>query len=133
MDEEWKTSEFFRKEGWGWYGSNRIFTGSDGKEYRWKMGSSVSELFLHDTAKDTTKHDSKTHVPLLVARFHDPQVSMYQKRRPASLEIFPVGEHMVELILITFIYIEKMRTDRQNSAVRSTRIVTTPPGTKGRF
>jgi hypothetical protein len=61
LGNEWRANEFLRKAGWSWYGrsgnlfdvlstrliylfsSDRIFKGPDGKEYRWKMGPSVSE------------------------------------------------------------------------------------------
>ncbi|PPQ88141.1 hypothetical protein CVT25_004897 [Psilocybe cyanescens] len=108
---ELKTSEFFKKEGWAWYGGNRIFTGPDKKQYIWKMGSSISELFLQNT--DFSEKKGKAHVPFLIARYYSPRHSVHHEKIPASLEIFKAGEHMTELILITFIYIEEMRRQRQ--------------------
>ncbi|KAH9483471.1 hypothetical protein JR316_0002939 [Psilocybe cubensis] len=109
---ERKTCDFFKKEGWAWYGGNRIFTGPDQKQYMWKMGSSISELFLLDT--DISEEHGKAHVPFLVARYHCPRHSVpSHEKEPPCLEIFKAGEHMTELILITFIYIEEMRRQRQ--------------------
>jgi hypothetical protein len=49
----------------------------------------------------------------------DRRVASYHRRRfndarPTSLEILPEGEHMVDLILVTFVYVEKVRKDREN-------------------
>jgi len=32
---------------------------------------------------------------------------------PASLEIFPEGQHMLDLIIVTFIFVDKLR-DKKN-------------------
>ncbi|KAF8179666.1 hypothetical protein BJ912DRAFT_907618 [Pholiota molesta] len=111
LGNEWRASEFFRKAGWSWYGSDRIFEGPDGKEYRWKMGPSVSELFLVDG--DPKEEREKPHVPLLVARFSSLNPS---EKAPAFLEISPAGEDMSDWILITFVYIELLRNRRQRNA-----------------
>ncbi|KAF9463414.1 hypothetical protein BDZ94DRAFT_1258736 [Collybia nuda] len=56
--------------------------------------------------------DSKTPV----AEFHRGSLGIIGKARPASLEIFEAGEHMIETILVTFIYIEKIRKDKERAA-----------------
>ncbi|KJA19140.1 hypothetical protein HYPSUDRAFT_44609 [Hypholoma sublateritium FD-334 SS-4] len=108
LGNEWKTSDFFRKEDWSWYGSDRIFKGVDGKEYKWKMGSTVCELFLIDG--DPKEEHGKAHVLLLVARFNAQSSPM---QAPSSLEIFPAGSDMEDWILITFVYIELLRNGRR--------------------
>lgn len=35
-------------------------------------------------------------------------------KRPARLEIFTGFEHLVDIILITYIYVEKLRKDSEN-------------------
>jgi hypothetical protein len=35
--------------------------------------------------------------------------------RPACLEILPIGEHMIDTILVTFVYIEKKRRDKKRA------------------
>jgi hypothetical protein len=67
------------------------------------MTATVCKLFLNDAS--TTP----------VATFHTKNWGIFSEKRPAFLEIFPPGEHMVELILITFIYMEKLRKDRERS------------------
>ncbi|KAF9009733.1 hypothetical protein BDQ17DRAFT_1406716 [Cyathus striatus] len=97
--QEFSVNDFFRKKiDLTGLGSYRVFTGPDDKEYYWKLGN-TAELFLND--------DSKTPV----AHFHHKHYGIFRKKRPASLEIFPAGEHMMDLILVTFIYIEKLRVD----------------------
>ncbi|KAF8888277.1 hypothetical protein BD779DRAFT_1611346 [Infundibulicybe gibba] len=100
--EEVETKTFFRKAGCGWYGRNRVFTAPDGKEYKWKMGLSTSTLVSNDKVG---KH---------VARFHLKHYII--NRRPASLEIYPGGEGIMDTIFITFIYFEKIRKDAENAA-----------------
>jgi hypothetical protein len=48
-----------------------------------------------------------------VARFSRKNLGIVGAALPAALEITPAGEHMVETILVTFIYIEKLRKDRE--------------------
>ncbi|ESK83750.1 hypothetical protein Moror_2091 [Moniliophthora roreri MCA 2997] len=96
--------EFFKKEGWGPYGRHRVFIAKDGREYRWNLGLVRSELFLKDSAKTP------------VAKFHRKSSRVVGKSRPAYLEIFPAGEHMVDEIFVTFIYIEKLRKEKERAA-----------------
>ncbi|EEB95319.1 hypothetical protein MPER_05725 [Moniliophthora perniciosa FA553] len=96
--------EIFKKEGWGPYGRHRVFTAKDGKEYRWNLGLVRSELFLKDSAKTP------------VAKFNRKSFRVVGKSRPAYLEIFPAGEHMVDEIFVTFIYIEKLRKEKERAA-----------------
>jgi hypothetical protein len=63
----------------------------------------ISQLFLNDPSMTP------------VATFHRKHRGIFSDKRPASLEVFPPGEHMVDLILITFIYMEKLRKDSENS------------------
>jgi len=51
-----------------------------------------------------------------VAIFHRKRGGFFRQTRPASVEIFPVGEHIVELILVTLLYVEKLRQDKETSA-----------------
>ena len=50
--------------------------------------------------------EAQTHV----AKFHQQDfISITPKAKAATLEIFPAGEHMVDLIVVTLVYIEKLR------------------------
>lgn len=54
--------------------------------------------------------DSKTPV----ARSHRSTVGIIGAKKPARLEILTGFEHLVDIILITYIYVEKLRKDREN-------------------
>lgn len=98
--EDLSTSRYFKKtEGQEALGSGRIFTAPDGKKYIWKMGIRVPELVMGDGSDRRVASYHRR-------RFNDP--------RPTSLEILPEGEHMVDLILVTFVYVEKLRKNREN-------------------
>ncbi|KAF8635601.1 hypothetical protein AX15_000241 [Amanita polypyramis BW_CC] len=102
--EEHETGKFFTKNGLGWNGCNWVFTGPDGLEYQWILGFRALELVRKDVARTR------------VARFHRRRLGIIGKRRPASLEIFQEGMHMVDLIVITFVYIRRRRNDSGNAA-----------------
>ncbi|KAF9522241.1 hypothetical protein CPB83DRAFT_864734 [Crepidotus variabilis] len=87
----------------------RIFAGPDGKMYVWKMGSDKCRLFLKDTE-------------ILIATFHRKHLGVLSDARAASLEIVPQGQHMMDDILTTFIYMERLRTQKaqaRNAAASS--------------
>lgn len=100
---EFETSSYFHKEGLGVYGRHRAFMAPNGLEYKWLLGAFTPELVAKDRAKTP------------IARFHRPSLGIFGKAKPASLEIFLAGEDIVETIVITFIYIEKLRRDKERS------------------
>lgn len=93
------TRSFFKKEGWGWRGSDRVFMAPDGRQYRWKLGTMAPELRAHN------------HAQTLVARFHPGGKTCFFSSRSPFLEILPAGEHIADAILISFVYIEKLHED----------------------
>ncbi|KAF9064217.1 hypothetical protein BDP27DRAFT_1230802, partial [Rhodocollybia butyracea] len=82
---------------------NRVFTGDDGKEYNGAFGVYVQRYLILSNGSNT-----------VVAIFH-PQRFFWGKDR-ARLEIFPLGQHMVDEIVVTFTYIERIRKVRQRAA-----------------
>jgi len=51
-----------------------------------------------------------------VAVFHcKKRQGLFTQGRPASVENFPQGERMIELILVTLLYVEKLRQDKERS------------------
>ncbi|KAK0186378.1 hypothetical protein F5146DRAFT_1161148 [Armillaria mellea] len=106
---EVKATEYLRKQGWGFYGRNRVFTGPDGKEYKWILGASISKLVLNDKSET------------LIAKYHTRKLGLFSpaKARPAYLEITPEGVHMVDDIFFTFIYIEKLRQEEERNTAAS--------------
>ncbi|KAK7040355.1 Replication termination factor 2 [Paramarasmius palmivorus] len=101
LGQEIETKDFFRSEGWAGklLGSNRVFTAPDGKEYKWFLGPYSSKLVLND----------KEETP--VAKYHRGNLGITEEKRRAVLEVFPAGEHMADLIIITFLYTERLRRE----------------------
>ncbi|RDB30110.1 hypothetical protein Hypma_013945 [Hypsizygus marmoreus] len=99
QDREMKTRAFFRKQGFGCRGRNRVFVAPDGREYKWKLNSRPPELRTNDERQT------------LVARFHLWRHPYFSSPPTPSLEILPAGEHIADMILVSFIYIERLRQD----------------------
>ncbi|KAJ3805292.1 hypothetical protein F5876DRAFT_52093, partial [Lentinula aff. lateritia] len=87
---------------------HRVFTGPDGKEYKWVLGFYTPELILNDGSNTP------------VARFHRRKFILWNTP-PGYLEILPCGVDMIDTILITFIYIEKLRKDKERSVSKTNR------------
>ncbi|KAJ6567120.1 hypothetical protein B0H19DRAFT_1139526 [Mycena capillaripes] len=102
--QELAVREFFRKEGWGWYGRHRVFTAQDGREFKWVLGAYTSQLKLNDTAET------------LVACYRPKKLGIFSKPRKASIEIFPPFEDMLDEIMVTFVYIERLRKTKERAA-----------------
>ncbi|KAJ7748796.1 hypothetical protein DFH07DRAFT_961997 [Mycena maculata] len=94
---------FFQKVDVPWYGfPQRIFTAQDGKEYKWYGSRNTTKLKVND-GSDT-----------LVAEYLVESVGLLSKKREPCLEIFPPFEHMVDEIMITFIFVERLRKSRRD-------------------
>jgi hypothetical protein len=69
------------------------------------LAQQIWQLFLNDSSKTP------------IAKFHRQHAGSKDKEPvQASLEIFEEGLHMVDLIVVTFVYIEKMRKDRERGS-----------------
>ncbi|KAG2125300.1 hypothetical protein BD769DRAFT_1358381 [Suillus cothurnatus] len=78
----------------------RVFRGPDGQLYKWKIGPRECILMLDD---------------MEVARHHPLNLGFKKAEHQAYLEIFEPVEHMVDLVVLTFIYVEKLRRGSQES------------------
>ncbi|KAH0835495.1 hypothetical protein J3R83DRAFT_9163 [Lanmaoa asiatica] len=106
----------------GFFGRKRTFTGPDGRQYRWDMHSRdvvvganvwfrldrvisfvVSQLSLDDASRTE------------IVRYHRGTCGIIRRGRSAYLEIAPQAEHMLDLVILTFIYVEKLRMDKEAS------------------
>ncbi|KAG2146829.1 hypothetical protein DEU56DRAFT_157553 [Suillus clintonianus] len=92
------TSQFIPTK--GITGRRRVFQGPDGLSYKWKIGPGECVLMLGGTE---------------VARHHPLKFSFKKTGHEAYLEVFPPVEHMVDLVVLTFIYVEKLRRGSQES------------------
>ncbi|KAJ6507173.1 hypothetical protein C8R47DRAFT_1100504 [Mycena vitilis] len=94
---------FFRKVRTPWYGyPQRIFTAEDGKQYKWTASPHYTKLKLDD-GSDTP-----------VAEYGCKSVGLLSQRRDPYFKIFPTFEHMVDEIMITFIFVERLRRGRND-------------------
>ncbi|KAK7000727.1 hypothetical protein R3P38DRAFT_2797034 [Favolaschia claudopus] len=94
---------FFGRPKVHWYSfPQRTFTAEDGKEYKWYGGTTYTKLKLND-GSDTP-----------VAEYRCKSVGLISKARDPYLEIYPEFEHMVDEILITFVYVERLRSNRND-------------------
>jgi len=88
----------------GVWGQHRVFTAlTDGRSFRWTLGIWTSTLELDDSSKTP------------VARSHRSDIGILGKPRQARLEIFHGFEDLVDIILITFIFVEKLRKERERA------------------
>jgi hypothetical protein len=71
-------------------------------------------FFKHNTFKYQLVLDNESKTP--VARGHRSNVGIIGKPRQACLEIYPGFEHLLDIFLITYIFVEKSRKDREKDA-----------------
>ncbi|KAG2058664.1 hypothetical protein BDR06DRAFT_44816 [Suillus hirtellus] len=102
---EVKTDVFIPKR--GLWGRKRVFTGPDGRPYRWDLTSKVVVLSRDD--KPRTE----------VARFHRATLGIIGRKRKATLEVSPEVAHMMDTIIVTFIYVEQLRKDKEEASRRA--------------
>ncbi|KAF9644778.1 hypothetical protein BDM02DRAFT_843365 [Thelephora ganbajun] len=96
-------SEFLPK--CGKMSGSYMFTGPDGIEYRWAMGAMGMNY-----PKLVTTDEKKT----VIAEFH--RAHYFMKRRKARLEVQPAGMHMLDYIVLTFVFAEDKRRERERRA-----------------
>jgi hypothetical protein len=61
-----------------------------------------------------------------VARSHRSNRGLVGQARQARLEIFPGFEHLMDILLITYVYVEKLRKDREKDMEYATLWLVTP-------
>ncbi|KAG2752692.1 hypothetical protein P692DRAFT_20724934 [Suillus brevipes Sb2] len=106
---EVETKEFIPKK--GFWGRKRVFTGPDGRPYRWDMKKSAVVLSRDD--------ESRTEV----ARSHRATLGIIGRKRDARLEVSPEVAHMMDTVIMTFIYVEKLRMDEEDAMTTATAAV----------
>ncbi|KAH7924511.1 hypothetical protein BV22DRAFT_501292 [Leucogyrophana mollusca] len=99
--EELKTKEFIPCS--GSRQRTYTFTGPDGCSYKWKHHITVDVLYLNN--------DSRTEV----ARYHRRSLGIIGEKHDPYLEVFNQGEHILDLLILTFIYVEKLRMDKEEA------------------
>lgn len=109
---EFTANEFFEKA--GWLGKTRSFTAWDGNMYRWDLKDRNVKLYRCSQFNESPGLEAE----LLIAEFDAATASATpiagsQRRKvtPPSLVIYPAGEPIIDLIIVTFIYGELLTRD----------------------
>ncbi|KAF8192407.1 hypothetical protein K438DRAFT_2135653 [Mycena galopus ATCC 62051] len=114
--QELATTTFFRKHKDGKLPgrlvTTRLFTGTNTKEYKWILGAYTSEA-SHAPYHLKLNDDSET----MVAKYRHKKLGHFWAEGPdkCSLEVSPGFKHMLDEILVTFVYIEQLRKSRDGS------------------
>lgn len=99
-----------------------MFTGPDGVQYRWALGaagmnpprvsslSGLSACSALNVVKLVTIDEKKT----VIAKFHRAQY--FINKRKARLEVKPEGMDMLDYIVVTFVFVEQTRREREAAA-----------------
>ncbi|KAH7890148.1 hypothetical protein F5I97DRAFT_1827735 [Phlebopus sp. FC_14] len=85
------------------WSSGRYFKGPDGRMYKWKIQTTNCWLKLEDS-------------DLVLAKYHDRNFGIRKSSHPPYLEISSSVTHMLDELITTFIYAEKLSLDAQASA-----------------
>jgi len=91
----------------GFWRRTRVFTGPDGRSYKWHLRFTNCFLISDDEQKTP------------IARTHRYCSGFIGKARKASLEIYPAGQHMVDTIVVTWCFVETRRREREEAAKHS--------------
>ncbi|KAG6372536.1 hypothetical protein JVT61DRAFT_7645 [Boletus reticuloceps] len=78
----------------------RTFTGPNGCPYRWDMVFEAVVLSRDDESRAE------------LARYHRGSLGIVGPKRKPQLDVDPAVEHMLDLIVLTFVYVEKIRMDK---------------------
>ncbi|KIM56369.1 hypothetical protein SCLCIDRAFT_132908 [Scleroderma citrinum Foug A] len=103
--EEMKTDRFIPRH--GFTGRKRTFTGPDGRPYRWDMHSSVVVL----SQDDATRRE--------LARSYRRCLGILGPKREPSLDMHPDLMPIVDTVVLTFVYVEKLRMDKEEQRKRA--------------
>ncbi|EIW74410.1 hypothetical protein CONPUDRAFT_160118 [Coniophora puteana RWD-64-598 SS2] len=82
----------------------RVFNGPDGREYEWKMCDNLTSCELRTTQDKHT-----------IARSHRAHFHFFSDNERPKLEIFPEGCHMLDAIVMTFVFVDHLRREKKQS------------------
>jgi hypothetical protein len=100
-----------------------MFTGPDGVKYRWALGAmgmnypkvsspptSQAPSTLNHGMELVTTDEKKT----VIAEFH--RAHHFPKKQKARLEVQAAGMDMLDHIVLTFVFVENKRRERESSS-----------------
>ncbi|KAH0832271.1 hypothetical protein J3R83DRAFT_13264 [Lanmaoa asiatica] len=110
----------------GILGRKRTFTGPDGRSYRWDMlhHTAVVRPSLGPVAPSRalicpTQMSRNDETRTKLVRYHKRTFGILAPKHPPYLDIQPEVVHMLDMIVVTFVYIEKLRMDKERSGRRN--------------
>ncbi|XP_006458730.1 hypothetical protein AGABI2DRAFT_115753 [Agaricus bisporus var. bisporus H97] len=95
--------DHLRKE--GWFSPRWVFRAADNREYYWKLDGSYLEMFRNDGSKKV----------VVRYREHKSSFGPFITGRPASLEVADTCVAILDDIIMTYIYCQQQRKQRQAS------------------
>ncbi|KAI6124349.1 hypothetical protein EV401DRAFT_1856784 [Pisolithus croceorrhizus] len=104
--------------------SKRTFEGPDGLPYRWDMDFKFVRVctcpkVCHDSPALTgfcTQLSRNDATRQELARFHRQRIGIIGSRRDPYLDVDLAVMHMLDMVVLTFIYVEKLRMDKERRA-----------------
>jgi hypothetical protein len=99
------------------------FTGPDGVQYRWAMGAAGMNfpkvsLFSASPVSSTLNYGMKLvtvdEEKTVIAEFY--RAHHVTNKRKARLEVQPAGMNMLDYVVLTFVFAESKRRDREAAA-----------------
>jgi hypothetical protein len=103
-----------------------MFTGPDGVQYRWAMGAMgmnypKASLSSNSPVSSTLNHGMKLvtvdEKKTVIAEFH--RAHSILKKQKARIEVQPAGMTMLDYIVLTFVFAENKRRERETRAESS--------------
>ncbi|KAJ3752334.1 hypothetical protein EV360DRAFT_55396 [Lentinula raphanica] len=101
--QEVEINKYLRKDGWSLMsgtGRNYTFTCEDGEDYTWRNGTLHLRMFRRDDL--------------------DNPVAVYTREtftKGGHLEVFPSAQHLMDEIIVTFIYVEQKNVEATTTTV----------------
>ncbi|KAF8842601.1 hypothetical protein BDN67DRAFT_1067575 [Paxillus ammoniavirescens] len=89
-----------------WFSSDYYFTGPDGRAYKWNLRSSNLNCVLQPEGSDEE-----------LAKYHNRNLGIRSPSHPPYLEISPSVTHILDYIIVTFVYIETLSQAQQIAEV----------------
>ncbi|KAF9232044.1 hypothetical protein BU15DRAFT_55451, partial [Melanogaster broomeanus] len=85
---------------WRWsLTSDRYCVGPDGRAYKWKLRSASQNCLQAENS------------PVDLVKYHNRNFGIRKPSHPPYLEISPSVTHMLDYIITTFVYVEKLSQD----------------------
>ncbi|KDQ60509.1 hypothetical protein JAAARDRAFT_126342 [Jaapia argillacea MUCL 33604] len=98
-----RVGDYLRKI--GVIGQNRKSIAPDGKQYKWVLQMRGQKVLITNDFNET-----------FIASFKEANFGIRKPKHAGCLQIFPSGQHMMDLIVVTFVYLEEKRKHNNGSA-----------------